>query len=58
MGKGAGDNHPPLFEKLRMAKLIYHPYFCIKFRTNKPFFSYFRMKTYIVQLANDIRMFG
>jgi hypothetical protein len=22
MGKGAGDNHPPHFEKLRMAKLI------------------------------------
>jgi hypothetical protein len=29
MGKGAGDNHPPLFEKLKMAKLIYPPYFAI-----------------------------
>jgi hypothetical protein len=29
MGKGAGDNHPPLFEKLKMAKLIYPPYFAL-----------------------------
>jgi hypothetical protein len=57
MGKGAGDNHPPHFEKLRVAKLIYTPYFCIKFRTKNPFFN-FSMETYIVQLANDIRMFG
>jgi hypothetical protein len=35
MGKGVGDNHPPHFEKLRVAKLIYPPYFCIKFRTKK-----------------------
>jgi hypothetical protein len=57
MGKGAGDNHPPHFEKLRVAKLIYPLYFCIKFRTKKPFLN-FSMETYIVQLANDIRMFG
>jgi hypothetical protein len=29
MGKGAGDNLPPHFEKLRVAKLIYF-FFCIK----------------------------
>jgi hypothetical protein len=57
MGKGAGDNHPPHFEKFRVAKLIYPPYFCIKFRTKNSFFN-FSMETYIVQLANDIRMFG
>jgi hypothetical protein len=58
MGKGAGDNHPPHFEKLRVAKLISPPpLFRIKFRKKK-LFCYFSMETYIVQLAKEIRMFG
>jgi hypothetical protein len=34
MGKGAGGNHPPNFEKLRVTKLIYTPppFFGIKFK--------------------------
>jgi hypothetical protein len=32
MGKGAGDNHPPHFEKLKVAKLIYRLLFRIKFK--------------------------
>jgi hypothetical protein len=58
MGKGAGDNHPPHFEKLRVAKLIYPPpFFALNLRKNN-FFFYFSMETYIVQLAKGIRMFG
>jgi hypothetical protein len=48
MGKGAGDNHPSHFEKLRVAKLIPPPlFFCIKFK-------YFSIETYIVQLAKGM----
>jgi hypothetical protein len=38
MGKGAGDNHPPPFEKLRAAKLIYPPFFfALNLRAKNPF---------------------
>jgi hypothetical protein len=47
MRKGTGDNHPPHFEKLKVAKLNYPPLL----------FFYFSMETYIVQLAKGIRMF-
>jgi hypothetical protein len=57
MGKGAGDNHPPHFEKLRVAKLIYPHIFALNLEQKKLFFN-FSMETYIVQLANDIRMCG
>jgi hypothetical protein len=56
MGKGAGDNHPPHYEELRVAKLIYPPFFALNLR--KQFFLHFSMETYIVQLAKGIRMFG
>ena len=46
MDKGAGGNHPPHFEKLRVAKLIYPPFF-----SSLNLFFYFIMETYIVQLA-------
>jgi hypothetical protein len=55
MGKGAGGNRPPHFEKLRVAKLI-PPFFLIKLKKNT--FFYFIMETYIVQLAKGIRIFG
>jgi hypothetical protein len=58
MGKGAGDNHPPHFEKLRVAKLIYPPPFFALNLEQKKLFCYFSMETYIVQLAKEIRMFG
>jgi hypothetical protein len=57
MGKGAGGNRLTHFEKLRVAKLVYPPpFFFIKLKKNT--FFCFIMKTYIVQLAKGIRIFG
>jgi hypothetical protein len=44
MGEGAGVNRPPYFEKLRVPKLIYTPFFRIKFK--KKIVFYFNMETY------------
>ena len=39
MGKGAGDNHPPHFEKSRVTKLIYPPpFFLIKLKNDNFFY--------------------
>jgi uncharacterized membrane protein YoaT (DUF817 family) len=41
MGKGAGGNHPPHFEKLRVAKLIYLPFFSHSFEEKHLFLLYY-----------------